>query len=96
MANYKFQLNPKEPREDMIERHRDFGKVLHNYQKMTHPLYRTPLYRYRSILLGVLIVLTLTWMIVEFGGNQQEKKHRADSIRKSDSIAKEKTPNANR
>jgi hypothetical protein len=85
MTSYKFNLNPKEPRDEQIMRHKDFGKVMQNYQRMTHPLYRTPLYRYRKIFLIVLIVLIVAWLIAEFG--DVEKEHgpqRQDTIRESE------------
>jgi hypothetical protein len=73
MANYNFNIDPKEPREEEIMRHKDFGKVMQNYQRMTHPLYRTPLYRYRKILLIVILVLLVAWLVAEFGDEQKEK-----------------------
>ena len=86
MAKFKFNINPKDPREEQIARHKDFGKVLHNYQRMTNPLYRTPLYKYRKVLLAVLLILTLIWMIIEFGEHESEKKNNnTDSIHKIDS-----------
>lgn len=74
MANYKFNIDPKEPREEQIMRHKDFGKVMQSYQRMTHPLYRTPLYRYRKIFLIVLLVLLVAWLVAEFGEEKKEKE----------------------
>jgi hypothetical protein len=94
MSNYKFNINPKEPSPEMLAKHKDFGKVLANYQKMTHPLYRTPLYRFRRIGIAVILVLTLTWMVVEFGGHREDRaKQIEDSLKKvkADSLR----PNAN-
>lgn len=84
MSNYKFNLNPKDPDPKMVERHKDFGKVLTNYQKMTNPLYKTPLYRFRNIGIAVILVLTLTWMVIEFGGHKEDRaKEIKDSINKA-------------
>ena len=83
MSNYKFNLNPKDPDPKMVDRHKNFGKILENYQRMTHPLYKTPLFRFRRIGLAVILVLTLTWMVVEFGGhNNQHDKRTIDSLNK--------------
>jgi hypothetical protein len=83
MSNYKFNLNPKDPDPDMVNRHKDFGKVLENYQRMTHPLYKTPLFRFRRIGIAVILVLTLTWMVIEFGGKKDEhQKEINDSLNK--------------
>ncbi|HET6991813.1 MAG TPA: hypothetical protein VFJ43_10835, partial [Bacteroidia bacterium] len=74
MSNYKFNINPKEPREEQIAKHKDFGKVMQNYQRMTHPLYKTPLYRYRKLFLIVFLTLFVAWLVAEFGENNTEKK----------------------
>lgn len=91
MANYKFNIDPKEPREEQIARHKDFGKVMQNYQKMTHPLYRTPLYRYRKIFLIVVLVLLVAFIVAEFGDGNEAKKEKRDSLKelqqKKDSVA---------
>jgi len=93
MTNYKFNINPKEPGKEQIDRNRDFGKVLQNYQRMTHPLYRTPLYRYRKIFLGVIIVLSVAWMVIEFGEHENKmKKQAADSILKKTNDSLKKNP----
>lgn len=84
MSNYKFNIDPKDPREDQIARHKDFGKIMHNYQRMTNPLYRTPLYRYRKVFLVVLLVLLVAWLIAEYGDEQKEKPGKKDSIQTED------------
>ena len=90
MSNFKFNIDPKDPREEQIARHKDFGKVMQNYQRMTNPLYRTPLYRYRKLFIAVLLVLIVAWLIAEFGDGKEEEKnvpadtmpHRKDSVKK--------------
>lgn len=95
MANFKFNIDPKEPREEQIARHKDFGKVMHNYKRMTNPLYRTPLYIYRKLFLAVFLVLVLVWMVIEFGEHETNKKdsttdsiHKQDSLKQKDSLRK--------
>lgn len=90
MSGYKFNIDPRPPKEEKIAEHRDFGRVMHNYQRMTNPLYRTPLYRYRKIFLGLLLVLVVAFIVSEYGNEQKEeqKKQKQDSIQKADSIAK--------
>lgn len=81
MSNFKFNIDPKDPREEQIARHKDFGKVMQNYQRMTNPLYRTPLYRYRKLFIAVLLVLIVAWLIAEFGeGKEEEKNVPADTL----------------
>lgn len=90
MSGYKFNIDPRPPKEEKIAQHRDFGKVMHNYQRMTNPLYRTPLYRYRKIFLGVLLVLVVAFIVSEYGDDHKKelKQQKQDSVQKADSIAK--------
>lgn len=90
MSGYKFNIDPRPPKEEKIAEHRDFGKVMHNYQRMTNPLYRTPLYRYRKVFFGVLLVLVVAWLIAEYGDEHEQeiKQHQSDSTRVADSLLK--------
>ena len=89
MSGYEFNINPRQPKEEKIAEHRDFGRVMHNYKRMTNPLYRTPLYRYRKVFLGLLLVLVVAWVVSEYGDEheQQIEKNRIDSIHRADSLA---------
>lgn len=90
MSGYKFNIDPRPPKEEKIAQHRDFGRVMHNYKRMTNPLYRTPLYRYRKVFLSLLLVLVVAWLISEYGDEheQMREQQRQDSIHRADSIAK--------
>jgi hypothetical protein len=90
MSKFKFHIDPKDPREDQLARHKDFGKVMQNYQRMTNPLYRTPLYRYRKIFIAVLLALIVVWLVAEFGSEGNDEKNiPADSLKpKKDSAKK--------
>lgn len=55
------------PSEEEMSRYKDFGKLTHNYQRMTEPLYKRPIYRYRKGFLIILLVLLVLWLIIEFG-----------------------------
>ena len=88
MSGYKFNIDPRPPKEEKIAQHRDFGRVMHNYQRMTNPLYRTPLYRYRKVFLSLLLVLVVAWLISEYGDEheQMREQQRQDSIHRADSL----------
>lgn len=90
MSGFKFNIDPAPPKEEKIAEHRNFGNVLHNYQRMTNPLYKTPLYRYRRVFLSLVLVLVVAWLISEYGNDERlEKENRAaDSIRRADSLSK--------
>lgn len=90
MSGYKFNIDPRPPKEEKIAQHRNFGRVMHNYKRMTNPLYATPLYRYRKVFLSLLLVLVVAWLISEYGDEHEREmqQHKADSIRRVDSLTK--------
>lgn len=55
------------PSEKDMSKYKDFGKLTHNYERMTEPLYKRPIYRYRKGFLMILLILLLLWLILEFG-----------------------------
>ncbi|MGD1847883.1 MAG: hypothetical protein ACFB10_21015 [Salibacteraceae bacterium] len=69
MRRYKLDNKKAQPlNEEEMLRHKDFKKVLTNYQKATRPLYLMPLYRNPRTFLAVLLVLVillLLWQAVE-------------------------------
>jgi hypothetical protein len=86
MTKYSFHINPNEPGEDRINRKKDFGRVMQNYERMTHPLYRTPLYRYRKVFLSLLLVLVCVWLVIEFGNEEATDKRKQGDTLKRDSV----------
>jgi hypothetical protein len=62
----KESFNDVPSKEDM-NKYKDFGKLTHNYQRMTKPLYQRPIYRYRKGFLIILLILLVLWLIMEFG-----------------------------
>lgn len=55
------------PSQEEMSKYKDFGKLTHNYQRMTKPLYKRPLFRYRKGFLMILLILLLLCLIIEFG-----------------------------
>jgi hypothetical protein len=90
MSGFKFNIDPAPPKEEKIAEHRNFGEVLHNYQRMTNPLYKTPLYRYRRVFLSLVLVLVVAWLISEYGNDErmEQEKRAADSVHRADSLSK--------
>ena len=67
MSNYKFNEGKKELADEHIGKHKNFKKLLHDYQKTTRPLYRVrPIYKNKKIYLTLLVILLITWLIIEF------------------------------
>lgn len=56
---------PLVPTEAEVARYRDFGRLLHNYQRMTRPLYRRPLHRDPKTFLVILIIVLMAILVSE-------------------------------
>ena len=65
MTNYKFNINKPDLPDEKINKHKDFKKLMYNYQQGTTPLYKTPLYKNKKVFLVILIILLLIFVIAE-------------------------------
>lgn len=74
MSDYKFNIDKPDPSDESINRHKDFKKLHGNYQRMTKPLYKTPLYKNPKVFLVLLLILVLAYVIAEFTGEQTKDK----------------------
>lgn len=82
MSSYKFRIDQPEPPEENINRHKDFKRLHGNYERMTKPLYKTPLYKNPRVFLIIVLILIIAWLIAEFGGEDAQKKNPKDSVKK--------------
>lgn len=48
-----------------VNKHKNFNKLMHEYQHATKPLYKTPLYKNKKVFLVVLIILLVIYLIYE-------------------------------
>lgn len=65
MSDTKFNIDPPGLQDEQINKHKDFKKLMYNYQSATRPLYKTPLYRNRKVFLIILLILLVMFVIVE-------------------------------
>ena len=65
MPDTKFNIDKPGLQDEQINRHKDFKKLMYNYQSATKPLYKTPLYRNRKVFLIILLILLVMFVIVE-------------------------------
>lgn len=72
MTKYKFNIDKPDPSDEKIDRHKDFGKLQANYNRMTKPLYKTPLYKNPKVFLVLLLILVLAYVIAEFTAEKKE------------------------
>ena len=65
MPNTKFKINEPGLKDEQINKHKDFKKLMYNYQLATKPLYKTPLYKNKKVFLIILLILLVMFVIVE-------------------------------
>ena len=58
--------------DEQINKHKDFKKLMYNYQSATKPLYKTPLYKNKKVFLIILLILLVTYVIVEIFEKEKE------------------------
>lgn len=87
MSNYKFDIDPKLPDDAKIEKQKDFQKVMGNYHRMTRPMYQTPLYKYRNVFLGLVLLIVIVWLVVEADQERRNtKEHPKNDSAQTDTI----------
>ena len=72
MTNYKFNIGKPEPNEEQIKKHKDFKRMLYNYQRATKPLYMTPLYKNKFVFIFIVIIVILAFLIAEYNGGEEK------------------------
>ena len=83
--SYKFKIGNTIPPDEKIDKHKDFKKLRANYDKQVTPLYKKPLYKDPKALIVVLIILLLTYILVEVyqkDENEDQKIEKTDSPQK--------------
>ena len=65
MSDKKFNINKPDLPDDKINKHKDFKKLMYNYQSGTSPLYKTPLYKNKKVFLIILLILCILFVVME-------------------------------
>jgi hypothetical protein len=72
MTDINFNIDKPDLPDEQINKHKDFKKLMYNYQSATKPLYKTPLYKYRKVFVIILLVLLVMFILVEIIDKEQE------------------------
>ena len=82
----KYKVNKVNLSDTEINQHKDFRKLMTNYQKATTPLAKTPLYKYKNknIFLVILIILLLLWLLFSEAINEDIHMDNIDKSEQSD------------
>jgi hypothetical protein len=65
MTDLKFDIDKPDLSDEQINKHKDFNKLMYNYQQGTTPLYKTPLYKNKKVFIIILLILLVTFVVVE-------------------------------
>lgn len=71
---YKIRVDQPVPSGDQIDRHRNFDGLLADYQNLTKPLYRRPLYKNPKTFIGLLFIIVLAVLV--FQAVEEEDKEK--------------------
>jgi len=74
MTNIKFNIDQPDLPDEQINKHKDFKKLIYNYQAATKPIYKTPLYKNKKVFLVLLLVVVLIYVAVEIFDKEDENK----------------------
>jgi hypothetical protein len=80
MTNLKFNIDKPDLPDEQINKHKDFKKLMYNYQTATTPLYKTPLYKNRKVYLIILIILLVMYVIIEIFEKEEKKSETPTTI----------------
>lgn len=76
MTNYKFKIDKPDLPDEQINKHKDFKKLMYNYQTATKPLYKTPLYKNRKVFLVILLILLLLFLALEMMDTEEKEQQQ--------------------
>jgi hypothetical protein len=65
MSDKKFNIGKSGLPDEQINKHKDFKKLMYNYQRGTSPLYKTPLYKNKKVFLIILLILLIIFVVSE-------------------------------
>ncbi len=77
--NLKFKTGNAKLSDDQINKHKNFSKLMHEYQRGTTPLYKTPLYKNRKVFLVLLLILLITFLIIEVLEKEEQPAQPSDT-----------------
>lgn len=74
MSDLKFNIDKPDLPDEQINKHKDFKKLMYNYQSATTPLYKTPLYKNKKVFIVILLILLVMYVIIEVLEKEEKEK----------------------
>ena len=77
MTDIKFNIDPSELPDDRINKHKDFKKLMYNYQIATKPLYKTPLHKrkFSRVFIILLLILLVMFLLIEVAEKEEKEQN---------------------
>jgi len=72
--NLKFKSDDSTLSDAQINKHKNFTKLMHEYQRGTTPLYKTPLYKNKKVFLVLLLILLVLFVVIEVIEKEEKEK----------------------
>lgn len=80
MTDLNFNIDKPDLPDDQINKHKDFKKLIYNYQLATKPLYKTPLHKFKHIRVFLIILLALLVMFIIIEVMEKEEQETVKSV----------------
>lgn len=86
MTNINFNIDKPDLPDERINKHKDFNKLMYNYQLATKPLHKTPLYKnkYRRVFIIILLALLLMFLIIEVMEQEEQNSTKTNNLEQID------------
>ncbi|MGQ0829513.1 MAG: hypothetical protein ACT4ON_14080 [Bacteroidota bacterium] len=68
MTKLKFNIDKPVLSDEQINKHKDFKKLIYNYQSATKPLYKIPLYKNKKVFIVLLLILLIMFLLHRSNG----------------------------
>ncbi len=79
----RYRIRPageKEPDEEQIARYKDHARLQANYNKLLHAVHRRPIYKDPKAFAIILLIVLITWLIIEARDKDVEGPARDEQI----------------
>ena len=73
----------KVPGDDVINKYKDFGKLTHNYDKVTK-IPKKPLYKDPKAFIALVLVIVVVWLIFVMEEEEKEKQNTPAGVEQTE------------
>jgi hypothetical protein len=75
MKKYRIEKEtPPPPGDEQVNRHKDFGRLVANYDKAKKAIHKRPLYKDPRAFLGLLLIIIIVWLLLGRAAKEEQKQ----------------------